>query len=293
MSTGAVLFALMGFFARVASAHVPWTLVACTRALLGAAVAFGVGRVRGVAVWPKSTPAMWARSGFGTVAMLCTFYAVGSRALALGDASTLVNLAPVMLAVLAPLVLGERAGRRVFLALPIALTGVILILRPPILFGGMHAASSAMLLAAGVAVLGSFSTSCAMMMLRRVGKTETPEAIATHFSLVAAATCAVLSLGVRVVPPWSDAMAMITAGVCAGLAQLAMTRAYSLELAARVSPFGYLTVVASALLGAVGLHEWPSPLALLGMALVVTSGIVVTVAGALSSGPHGSEAPVR
>ncbi len=56
-----------------------------------------------------------------------------------------------------------------------------------------------------------------------------------------------------------------------------MTRAFSLERAARVSGVSYLSVVASAILGAVVLHERPSLGALLGMALVVAGGLVVTL----------------
>jgi drug/metabolite transporter (DMT)-like permease len=58
-----------------------------------------------------------------------------------------------------------------------------------------------------------------------------------------------------------------------------MTRAYALERAARVSGVSYLQVVVSALLGAIALHEWPSPRTAAGMALVVAGGLVVAVAG--------------
>ncbi|CAN5905698.1 hypothetical protein BH11MYX4_BH11MYX4_59920 [soil metagenome] len=85
-----------------------------------------------------------------------------------------------------------------------------------------------------------------------------------------------LALGDLRMPTGRDALAMVAAGICAGLGQIALTRAYSLERAARVSGIGYLSVVASALLGAAILHERPSAGALLGMALVVSGGLVVT-----------------
>jgi drug/metabolite transporter (DMT)-like permease len=77
-------------------------------------------------------------------------------------------------------------------------------------------------------------------------------------------------------PTLRDSGSMIAAGVCAGFGQLALTRAYTLERAARVSGMGYLGVVASALLGALVLGERPSLAALGGMALVVIGGLVVT-----------------
>jgi drug/metabolite transporter (DMT)-like permease len=71
---------------------------------------------------------------------------------------------------------------------------------------------------------------------------------------------------------------MLAAGVCGGLAQIAVTRAYALERAARVAGLAYLTVVVDAILGALALHEWPSAMTLGGMALVVTGGLIVTLA---------------
>jgi drug/metabolite transporter (DMT)-like permease len=221
---------------------------------------------------------IWTRSIFGTVAMACTFYALGAPELTLGDASTLVNLSPVFLAVLAPIVLGERAGRRVLVALPLALAGIILILQPPILFGHVRPGAA---LPASIAVGSSLCTACAMLSLRRMGPNEGAEAIVIHFSTFATVVLGAFAAPHFAVPSAVDGLAVLGAGVCGGLAQLAMTRAYSLERAARVSPLGYLTVVGSTVLGAVALHEWPSATALCGMALVVAGGLVVSLAGAL------------
>jgi drug/metabolite transporter (DMT)-like permease len=238
------------------------------------------------------------RSGFGTIAMFCTFFAVASRDLSLGDAVTLLNLTPVVLAALAPFALGERGGRRVLVAIPIALAGVVLILRPPFLFHGAGAQilSGAGLAAATVALLGALSSAIAWMALRRIGPRESAEGVTVWFSLIAAMASVVIAVphlaGAR---PSSGALAgMLAAGVCGGIAQIAVTRAYALERAARVAGLAYLSVVVDAILGAVALREWPSPLTVAGMALIVSGGLVVTVASvrehARSRGaPHSGE----
>jgi drug/metabolite transporter (DMT)-like permease len=128
-------------------------------------------------------------------------------------------------------------------------------------------------------VLGALFSSLAMMMLRRVGPRESAEAVAIHFSLTAAVVLTALALPHWVWLAWADLWPMLAAGVCAGFAQIAMTRAYALERAARVSGLSYLTVLVSATLGAIALNEWPPPLTLLGMALVVSGGLVITLAG--------------
>jgi drug/metabolite transporter (DMT)-like permease len=115
-----------------------------------------------------------------------------------------------------------------------------------------------------------------MMLLRRVGQSESAEAIALHFSLFAAATLTTIAAFSFSVPTTRDLAFMIGAGVCAGFGQLAMTRAYALAQAARVSGMSYLAVVASALLGALVLGEIPTLSALFGMALVIAGGLVIT-----------------
>lgn len=278
MATGAVLFALMNLFAKLASDSASWATVGAVRALVGAAVAIAMAKARGASLRVTDKRALFWRSFFGTGAMMATFYALSSRTLSLGDTVTLLNLTPVFLAVLAPIFLRESTSPAVALALALALGGVVLVLHPSFSFpdgAGVASGPSAGLTAA-MAVLASFVASIAMMLLRRVGQTETPEAIAAHYSLFAAAVLGAVALGDLRMPTVSGALAMLAAGVCAGLGQIALTRAYSLERAARVSGIGYLSVVASALLGAALLHERPSAGALVGMALVVAGGLVVT-----------------
>jgi drug/metabolite transporter (DMT)-like permease len=282
MALSAVLFALMNFFARLASAHASWAIVGASRALLGAAVAWGVGRARGAPLVAGDRKGMWLRSLFGTGSMLATFYALSSRTLPLGDTVSLIYLTPVFVAVLAPSFLGEKTSKGIVLAIALSLAGVVLIFRPAAVFGGASIAGSppaegpSALATAVVAVTSALFAAVAMMMLRRVGQHESPEAIALHFSLVAAAIFVVVALADRRAPLGVDAVFTLIAGLAGGFAQLALTRAYSLDRAARVGAMGYLSVVASALLGAVALHERPQPLAIAGMVLVVAGGVVVT-----------------
>lgn len=277
MAGGAVLFALMNFFARLASSSTSWMTVGAVRALIGALVAFSVARLRGVSLVANDRRAVFWRSLFGTLSMGTTFYALSSRTLPLADTVTLLNLTPVFLAVLAPFVLGERTTLAVVLALALSLGGVVLVLHPS--FTWRPAADTpgpSAAVTGACAVLAAFIASLAMMMLRRVGRTETPESIAMHFSLFAATVLGLLSLFDLRMPTAHDAGFMIAAGVCAGFGQLAITRAYTLERAARVSGMSYLAVVASALLGAAVLGEVPTLGAVVGMGLVVAGGLVAT-----------------
>ena len=277
MALAAVLFALMNFFARLATSSASWMTVGGVRALIGAFVAIGVARLRGSSLRATDRKALFWRSLFGTAAMASTFYALSSRTLPLGDTVTLLNLTPIFLAVLAPIFLREPTSRAVAFAILLALAGVVLILHPSLTWhpASANAGPSAATTVA-IAILSAFFTSIAMMMLRRAGQTETAEVIALHFSLFAAGVLLALSLFDLRMPTLRDGALIVAAGICAGFAQLAMTRAYARGSAARVSGIGYLSVVASAILGAAVLGERPTLGAIAGMALVVAGGLVVT-----------------
>lgn len=278
MIAGALLFASMGLFARQASSALDWSVVAACRAGIGGAIAVLVSAVRRTRVFPRSRRGIWARSLLGTVAMGCTFYALADPALSLGDTVALMNLTPILIAFLSPWLLGERGGRRLWFALPLSFAGVVLVLRPPVLFGDGGSAEA--MLPAGVTLCGALSAALAMIALRRVSSDEPPDAIAAHFSIIATCFLTIIAL-VRMRPvtdvPW---LPLIGSGIAAGLGQLAMTRAYSLDLAARVGPFGYVSVVASALLGATTLGERPPVIALWGMTCIVLAGAGLMMANA-------------
>lgn len=294
MALGAILFSLMNFFARLATTTASWSSVAAVRSLVGALIAVAVARARGASLAARDRRALFWRSLLGTISMLSTFYVLSSRTVSLGDTVTLLNLAPVFLAVLAPIFLRERTTLALGGAIAIALLGVILVVRPAFLFGvsgpaplGVVAGPSATTTVM-VAVLAALSTSIAMMFLRRVGKTESAESIAFWFSLFAAATTGAISLFNARLPSPRDLGLMVLAGLAAGFGQLAMTRAYALENAARVSGMSYLAVVASALLGAVALGERPPITALFGMSLVITGGLLITFARSAKADPDAS-----
>ncbi|MCL2724951.1 MAG: DMT family transporter [Polyangiaceae bacterium] len=283
MALSAVLFAGMNTFARLANHSASWASVGAVRAFVGAVVAFAVARARGRTLAARNRRFVFWRALFGTASMLCTFYALSSTTLSLGDTVTLTNLTPVFLAMLAPVFLSERTTWGVAAAIALALGGVILVLHPAVLFGGSNlvahgltASGPSAIVTAVVAVCSSFFASIAMMMLRRAGQTESPEAIAFQFSVFAALTFMLVALFDARAPTLRDAFFMVLAGVCAGFAQIAMTHAYTLEAAARVSAMGYLAVVTSALIGAAILQERPAPSALVGTMLVIAGGLLIT-----------------
>src|SRR5688500_14466961 len=231
MAISATLFAFMNFFAKLASSSAGWASVAAVRALIGGLVAFAIARARGASLVATDRKAIFWRSLLGTAAMLTTFYSLSSRTLGLGDTVTLLNLMPVFLAVLAPIFLGARTSKGVVLGIAVALAGVVLVVRPTFVFGHVPSTVVPVMVTgptegvtAAFAVLSALLASIAMMLLRRVGQTETAEAISVHFSAFATVVLSAIAVFDLRVPTPRDAAFMFAAGICGGVAQIAMTR---------------------------------------------------------------------
>jgi drug/metabolite transporter (DMT)-like permease len=262
-------FAAMTVLARQGAPGAAWQELAVFRFFGGLVVAALIAAARGVSLRPRDKKLLAARAGFGTLSAVGTFYTIDSQAISLGDASTLFATSPFFVALLAPFVLKERFRPQVGGALAIAFLGVAIVAKPT-----FDSAPDLVAAATGSA----FSAACAMMALRLASHGEPPESIAFFFHLVGLVVLSALAI-----PGWSSPsvptmLTLTLAGVCGGVAQLMMTKAYTLDLAARVSVLGYAGLVFTRLAGAIvfgepfGLREIAGTCAILGAGALLTRG---------------------
>jgi drug/metabolite transporter (DMT)-like permease len=269
MLLATALFSLMTLCVRVAARHVPWSEVAAARAGVGALVTLGVARAYGSSLRVRNHRAIWGRSVFGTLANGCTFFALSAPAIAVGDVATIRGTAPILIAALSALLLKEHGGRRVYFAVPLAFAGVLVLVQPQFEVSG-HLAL--------VALAGALFSALAMLLIRYAGPAESPEAIAFHFSATAAVVMTAISVPGFVLPDLEGAFWLTAAGVLGGVAQLAVTRAFSIEKAARVGALTYFGIVLTQWLGVLVLGEPIAAHQVLGSTLVVLAGLVLTAA---------------
>lgn len=266
MIAAALGFSVMNALVKRATADgIPFFEVASVRGLAGAFIVLGWARARGTSLVVINRPAMILRTVAGTAAMSCTFYALATLPLAEGTA--LFNLTPLFVAVLGWITLRERVSPLVALALAAAFVGVIVVLHPSadLAVGGL------------VALAASALSAVSMVSLRRLGATETAEAVVLHFSLWAGIATGVAALPHLVVPSGLDAVILLAAGLTATVSQLLMTRAYALDRAARVGGGGYLTIVGSAAIGLVLFGEPLSVSTAIGIAIILASGALLAL----------------
>jgi drug/metabolite transporter (DMT)-like permease len=263
-----ICFAAMNLCTRLAAGELPWPEIAAARFLVGALVAVGLACYRGSSLRVTDRPNTWRRSLFGTSAAVCTFYALASRRIALGDAVTLGATAPIFVALLSGPLLGERVGKHVSLAVALGFAGIIAVVRPT--FGTE-------LPVALIATLGAVFYAMAMIWLRRIGPGESHEAVVLHFSLVAFVIFIALSLPVWRWPTWDGAGLLLGTGLTGGGAQIAMTRAYSLDRAAPVTALSGLSIVFTYLLAIPVFGDQPTAWQVAGSFLVITASLFLTV----------------
>jgi drug/metabolite transporter (DMT)-like permease len=262
------LFAAMNVCTRLGARDLPWSEVAAARFLVGALLALALAWLRGASLRVTDGRNAWRRSLFGTLAALGTFFALASDRISLGDAATLGATAPVFVALLSAPLLGERVGGGVGAAVLLAFAGVVAVVRP-----GFDAALPVAL----AATAGAFAYALALISLRRMGPGESSEAIVLHFSLVALATMVAISIPVWRTPDGRGALALLGTGLCGGAAQLAMTRAFAHDHAARLSALTYLGIVFTHLLAIPVFGERPSALQMAGSLLVIGAGLLLTL----------------
>lgn len=278
MALAQLLFAGMNVCTRLGARDTPWSEVAAVRFLVGAVIALVVAWQRGSALRVRDQASAWRRSGYGTLAAVCSFYALASPRMALGDVATLGATAPIFVALLSRPLLSEPVEGWVTFAVALGFAGVVAVVRP-----SLTVAIPVALIATG----GAAFYALAMIWLRKIGPGESHEAVVLHFSLIALTSFVLLALPDWRWPNWPSALLLLGAGIGGGGGQIAMTRAYSLHRAAPVAALSGLGIVLTYLLAIPALGDRPTFWQVLGSLLVITASVVL----AISSRP--TPAPAR
>jgi len=208
------------------------------------------------------------RSTAGTLSMLLYFMAI-SR-LPLATAVTLNNTSALFLAAI--LSFRQPPPRAVFGALALGFAGVVLVLRPSF----MHE----QWLGAACGLASAVLTCVAQLNLRELGRAGEPEwRTVSIFSM----TTALLALPLALLQPASPAQAsgaewafLIAVGLCGGLGQLTLSRAFGRGRAIITASVGYSTVIFSSMYGLLLWGDRISLLSALGIAMIIVASLIST-----------------
>ena len=286
MVGAAFTFSLMALCVKLAGQTLPSEQLVLFRAGVALVLSWVMLRRRAISPWGthRGLLALRGLAGFGGLS--CYFYAVVH--LPLADATVLQYLNPVLTAVLAAVVLGERLRWPEAASIAVSLTGVLLVTRPALLFGGQAGPDP---FASAVALLGAAFSAVAYVTVRKIGTREHPLVIVFWFPLVATPLSLPAVLEVWVWPTAPGWALLLAVGLLTQVAQVLMTRGLQLEPAGRATAVSYLQVVFATLWGVLVFGERPDAWTLCGATLIVSSAFLLLRGARAQSTKGGRPAP--
>lgn len=208
----------------------------------------------------------------GVIAMGCGFY--GIMRLPLPDAIAIGYAMPLMTVIFAAVFLRETVRLYRWSAVVIGLGGVMIISWPRLTLmetglGGPEAAGVIALLVS--AALGA----TAMILVRRLVKTEKTHTIVLYFSLTAT-MLSLLTLPFGWIAMDMKTLALMAmGGFCGGLGQVLLTASYRHADVSTIAPFEYTSILLGLALGYLVFGDVPTLQMLTGTVIVIGAGIFV------------------
>ncbi len=263
----AFCFACMNVLVRLAG-NIPSVQKSFFRNLVAAGFA-------GMIIWKDHVPltvkkearfSLAVRCLFGTIGILCNFYAVDH--LLVADASILNKLSPFFAIIFSYFLLKERITLFQAVCVGAAFVGCLFVVKPGF--------ENAALFPALVGVGGGLGAGIAYTMVRKLGSMGVKGPIIVfYFSL---SSC-------LVVVPWIvfhftpmtlwQLVILLCAGICAAGGQFSITVAYTYAPANKISIYDYSQILFATILGYGIFGEIPDGLSFLGYALIVASSFIM------------------
>lgn len=218
------------------------------------------------AVMPSGLKSQIVRGG---LLMCSTFLYFSAVALIpLTDALALVFIYPVIVTVLSAVILKEAVGIRRWTAVFIGLAGALIIIRP-----GFSLIGTGSLLALGAGM----TYGCYLIATRRLANTAPPIVTLAFTALVGAVVFSCIVPSFWQSPTARDWGWMVALGGLAAFGHYMIIKAFEYAQASELAPFGYSEIIMTTVLGFVLFGDFPDALTWVGIAIIIASGIYISV----------------
>ncbi len=271
MLVAALGFAVMGTLVKIGAAKFSSAELVFYRSAFGLAVIYAYIFAKKL---PFKTPVIakqMSRALVGFASLVLFFYAIAH--LPLATAITLNYTSPLFLALFMPFLLRKEhkkslTKKSLYLAVVLGFIGVILLLKPT--FNGEDSLAGAMGLLSGI------GAALAYVHVKQLGNLNEPDwRTVFYFTLISTIGAGVWMLLLHFTPvSLSDLPLLMSLGVSATIAQLALTRAYRTGNTLTVASLAYVTVVLASLISVLLWHEHLSASEWLAIGLIILSGII-------------------
>jgi drug/metabolite transporter (DMT)-like permease len=235
MALSALAFSMMSVLVKLASTRLPIGEIVFARALLTLVISYVLVRRANLSPWGTQRGRLLVRGLLGFAAL--GLYYVSLARLPLADATTLHFTQPIITALLAWWLLGERVGWAAAFAIACGIAGVLLVVHPGVpLSGGAEPTGVA------VALLSAVFAAFAYVTVRQLSRTEHPLVIVLYFPLVATPLALPWAAYDFVWPAGTDWLLLVGIGITTQLGQVFLTLGLTAERAGRAMAVGYLQI---------------------------------------------------
>ena len=192
------------------------------------------------------------------------FYSISIISLA--KALTLAFIAPLIVTLLSPILLGEKVGFRRWAAVIVGFIGSLIVIRPG--FVEFNLASSAAL---GTGVMYGFY----LIVTRKLHNSDNPLLTLLLTGTVGAIIGSIIMPAVWVQPTIDEWYMMFVIGFFASLGHFFLILSLRYSDASKLAPFGYFEIVPNIIIGYFFFNHFPNQWHFLGLFIIISSGIYI------------------
>lgn len=281
---GSMIFSVNDTSIKILSTDYPLHEVILIRSVIGLAFLLALVKIREGGLHVLATQRGWVHLLRMVVVLISNVtYFLGIAAMPIADAVAIAFVAPVLITILSVFVLKEKVGLHRMGAVLIGLAGTVVLMRP----GGNAFQPAAILI-----LISALGYAVSQLMARSMRTTETVYRLSFYmqagFLLTAAVAGLIMGDGkfagsdnpslAFLFRPWilpavADWPIFLASGLAVGVGGLLMAHAYRTLEAASVAPFEYAAIPMAILWGITIFGTYPDGIALLGMAMIIGSGL--------------------
>jgi drug/metabolite transporter (DMT)-like permease len=261
------MFTIMNMFAKLLSTNHSVIEIAFYRNLIASLpfliMIFAFGR-REILVLHSKPALVGIRAVIGTISLITTFTAYSLMPMA--DTTALLFTASLFIPVLGVIFLKESVGPYRWSAVAMGFIGVVIMSQPS---GEVYS------LGILVALTAALMHATLQIILRYLGRFESPETISFYFFIIGTIVTALPLPFIAVKPTMAEIPLLIGVGLSGAAAQFLLSVAFRNARAAVVTVFNYTSIVWATMFGWMIWNEWPLTTVMAGAAIVIASNILM------------------
>jgi len=261
-----VMLPIMDGFAKYLSSTLPVLQITWSRYFFTVVIALPIMFFffRKNLTWTEQPKLQLIRGVLLFCANVLFFYSISIISLA--KALTLAFVAPLIVTVLSPVLLGEKVGVRRWIAVIIGFIGSLIVIRP-----GFVEINLASIAALGTGVLYGFY----LIVTRKLHSSDHPLLTLLLTGVVGAVLGTMIMPVVWVQPTITEWYMMFAIGFFASIGHLFLILSLMYADASKLAPFGYFEIVTNIIIGFYFFNHFPDNWTFVGLFIIISTGIYI------------------